>query len=145
MKEAIVDILEGILGIFIVAATIIGFVVFGNINPFGGFSFGLALLGGIASLLFAILSSGVVYVFLIIRDQQDEQIRLLRQIERSLSAGTESTQHTQQASEASLWRTSAQSTPRPTSSSTLRRCRRCNTMLNDGASKCHSCGAPVTA
>jgi len=139
MKETIVDILEGILGLFIVVVTIAGFIVFGNANPFGGFSFGLALLGGIVSLLFAILSSGLVYVLLVIRDQQEEQIRLLRQIEKDLvSSGSSGPQSISTRSSSGL------SSPRVGTQSNLRRCHRCNTILSSGASECQSCGAPVS-
>lgn len=147
MKEILVQILEETLGIFIIAAAITMYLVFGKSNPLYGFNSSLALLGGIAGLLFAMLASGVVSILLTIRDKQEVQIRLLDQMERSLTAGVKSAQEGSQTSEVSV-RTSAKPAPRPLSSptpsqSTLRRCRRCNTILN-GVSECQNCEAPIS-
>ena len=59
MKDAIVNILEGVLILFVIAVTIAGFMVAGEGGPFGDFNIGRALLGGLGGLLVAALSSSL--------------------------------------------------------------------------------------
>lgn len=100
MKQFIVGILEPVLFIFVVLYTLFGFVAGGFVggtmsfvsNLAGGglfgaepsfsFHFGWALAGGIVFFLAAVVGTGAIFTLLVIKDLQEEQLRLLRQAGR---------------------------------------------------------------
>ena len=138
MKDLIIEVLDGLLSLAVIVVTIGGFFIGGNANPFGDFSFGLALLGAAIAFFSMVISTGAVFTLIRIRELLEEQIYLLR------SGQTQPSRYGAPIDT----RTSARPASRPGSiakptGGSLRRCRRCNAIANQSASTCASCGAPL--
>lgn len=78
MKDFVISIMEGMLNLTIVVATIGGFILAGNANPFGDFSFGIALVGALIGFLTSAVASGGIFVLLRIKELLEEQLRQMK-------------------------------------------------------------------
>lgn len=78
MKNFVIGIMETMLNLTIIVATIGGFILAGNANPFGDFSFGMALLGALIGFLASAVASGGIFVLLRIKELLEEQLQQMK-------------------------------------------------------------------
>lgn len=146
MKDFIISTLDILLEIFVVLAALGGFIVGGFGNLSGDFSIIRALAGGLFSLSMAIIFTGGVFTLIRIKELLEEQMFYLQKADTNRSsASTDTTIRTSsRGASAPIWRdeSSSRSSPvRPTSSG-LRRCPKCNTIINTG-NECSVCGTKL--
>lgn len=139
MKDFVISALDGILSLAVILATIGGFFVGGNSNPFSDFSFGMALVGAAAAFVGMVISTGAIFTLIRIRELLEEQTHLLRTTQPQQASRYGSPIPVESGS-ASRPAVSVQ-LPTPTGGS-LRRCPKCNAITAyQSANNCTQCGA----
>jgi hypothetical protein len=81
MKNFIISILEPILSLFVIIATLLGF-IFGGLSDSDSrirFDWIGAAIGGLATFLVSVIVTGPIFILLTIKDLLEEQVQRLRQ------------------------------------------------------------------